>query len=285
MRTIAILSALDKEMSLIRSTYPAQVQKIEGCLHIEEHIDSERDFQLISVVAGMGLTAAGSSAQALISLYHPDILIFSGIAGNLNSGLGFADIVIGQRLVYPDADTGIIAECDPYLSEFSSDPQLIHLITQKLESMGFERKDSNQSICTFMDAASLMYGEENTDGFDSAGIRTPAPNRRIYPVPARFVVGTIASSDIFSTDQPTLMHLINHDFADAEEMEGTAVAHVCARNRVPVLVIRSISNDCGESYDELDNRTEDLIIAANSAARVAIAAIEEWLEFTSHSVQ
>lgn len=67
----------------------------------------------------------------------------------------------------------------------------------------------------------------------------------------KIVVGTIASGDIFLTDID-LKEKIKKDFnADCVEMEGAAIAHVCTLNKIPFIVIRSIS-DIPNGKNEID---------------------------------
>ena len=58
----------------------------------------------------------------------------------------------------------------------------------------------------------------------------------------KILTGTIASGDIFCTD-PKMKEKIKTKFnADCCEMEGAAIAQVCYLNKVPFIVIRSISD-------------------------------------------
>lgn len=67
----------------------------------------------------------------------------------------------------------------------------------------------------------------------------------------KIVVGTIASGDMFLTDS-TLKEKIQQDFnATCVEMEGAAIAQVCALNKIPFIVIRSIS-DIPNGKNEID---------------------------------
>lgn len=67
----------------------------------------------------------------------------------------------------------------------------------------------------------------------------------------KIVVGTIASGDIFLTDID-LKEKIKKDFnADCVEMEGAAIAQVCTLNKIPFIVIRSIS-DIPNGKNEID---------------------------------
>lgn len=67
----------------------------------------------------------------------------------------------------------------------------------------------------------------------------------------KIVVGTIASGDMFLTDSD-LKEKIKQNFnATCVEMEGAAVAQVCTLNKVPFIVIRSIS-DIPNGKNEID---------------------------------
>lgn len=67
----------------------------------------------------------------------------------------------------------------------------------------------------------------------------------------KILVGTIASGDIFLTDT-NLKNKIKETFnADCVEMEGSAIAQVCTLNKIPFIVIRSIS-DIPNGKNEID---------------------------------
>lgn len=67
----------------------------------------------------------------------------------------------------------------------------------------------------------------------------------------KILTGTIGSGDIFLTDT-NLKEIIKKDFnCSCVEMEGAAIAQVCTLNKMPFLVIRSIS-DIPNGNNELD---------------------------------
>lgn len=81
----------------------------------------------------------------------------------------------------------------------------------------------------------------------------------------KIVVGTIASGDIFLTDID-LKEKIKKDFnADCVEMEGAAIAQVCTLNKIPFIVIRSIS-DIPNGKNEIDFN-EYLKLASKNCAK------------------
>lgn len=82
------------------------------------------------------------------------------------------------------------------------------------------------------------------------------------------ITGTIASGNYFVDTPEQVEAVIAATGADAVEMEGTAVAHVAARNDVPALVIRALSDNADTDYEEF--RTFDITEYANTAARLAV---------------
>lgn len=82
------------------------------------------------------------------------------------------------------------------------------------------------------------------------------------------IVGTIASGDIFLTEKAMKEKIRSKFNADCVEMEGAAIAQVCTLNRVPFIVIRSISDkpngnnqiDYNEFVDMAAKRVAELVL-------------------------
>ncbi|RSX55025.1 5'-methylthioadenosine nucleosidase [Bifidobacterium dolichotidis] len=86
------------------------------------------------------------------------------------------------------------------------------------------------------------------------------------------VVGVIASGNYFVDSPEKVEEVIRTTHADAVEMEGAAVAHVAARNDVPALVVRAMSDNADTDYEEF--HTFDVSEYADTAARMTIAIIK-----------
>lgn len=81
----------------------------------------------------------------------------------------------------------------------------------------------------------------------------------------KIVTGIIGSGDVFLTDTD-LKEKIKQDFnCDCVEMEGAAIAQVCTLNKIPFLVIRSIS-DIPNGKNEIDFN-EYLKLASKNCAK------------------
>ena len=81
------------------------------------------------------------------------------------------------------------------------------------------------------------------------------------------IAGKVVSGDQFIADEGLKKALFQEFGASCTEMEGAAIAHVCAVNQAPFLLIRSISDAAGEqavtSYENFVTTA-----AANAAALV-----------------
>ena len=188
--------------------------------------------------------------QQLIALGARTV-IFSGIAGSLNPALHIEDVVIGQTLRYVDTDTALIAESAPGLEEFHSTDWLVDLAAQALLARGYTELPAEKSNnCADGDAP-------------SSPAVTSAQGEQ------QFLVGTISTGNRFVTG-PLKAQVLEATHADCAEMEGAAVAHVCAKNGVDCLVLRAISDNCDEAYDAFSSRVFDIEEYARSASALVL---------------
>ena len=61
----------------------------------------------------MGTVNIAATTQHLIDADQPDAVIFSGIAGNLNTHLHINDVVLGGTLRYLDTDMRLVGQWKP----------------------------------------------------------------------------------------------------------------------------------------------------------------------------
>jgi adenosylhomocysteine nucleosidase len=228
MKTIAIIGALEEEVAHIASSLHGVRHDIAASLDVYHGTIAAASGEFINVAAtvgGMGLVNAAATTQHLIDVYQPDAVIFTGIAGNLNSKLHINDVVLGGTLRYLDSDMRLISEWKPQLQEFHSDKRLIDLAQDVLKDMDITN-----------------------------------------------IVGTIASGNYFVDTPQKIAQVIELTHADAVEMEGAAVAHVSARNDVPALVIRALSDNADTEYEVF--KEFDISQYADTAAKLALSIIE-----------
>ncbi len=268
--TIGIIGALEKEVRQIYHEIEHGTVADEAGLTV---MGGEYcGFNLVVTTAGMGTVNVAAAAQHLISRYGANALIFSGIAGGLNPALHIGDVVIGERLRYIDTDTSLIAESTPHLEEFTSSDFLVDLAEETLVAHGF------------VNAA--LAGDEADE---ARRVADSSPYRRnsTDTEPLRYLRGTIATGNRFITGAELRQTVVDATQADCAEMEGAAVAHIAAKNRIDCLVLRAISDNCDEAYDAFCEREFDLDEYARSASALTLSIVRRLsnkLHLTQHSI-
>ncbi|OXN00131.1 5'-methylthioadenosine/S-adenosylhomocysteine nucleosidase [Bifidobacterium vansinderenii] len=82
------------------------------------------------------------------------------------------------------------------------------------------------------------------------------------------ITGVIATGNYFVEGDENTAKVKAATGADAVEMEGAAVAHVAARNEVPALVIRALSDNADTEYETF--KDFDISEYADTAAKLVI---------------
>ena len=85
--------------------------------------------------------------------------------------------------------------------------------------------------------------------------------------PGHSRIGRVASGDLFVAERAAKERIIANTQALCTEMEGTAIAHVAFRNKLPFVILRAISDKADDSA-EMDYPTFEAI-AAHRCAQVA----------------
>ena len=120
---IGIMGAMPEEVDqLCARLSEVTVEEYGGVCY---HRGSLAGRQAVVCCAGMGKANAAATTQVLITKYGAEKIIFSGVAGNMTSKIGIGDVVIGQTVLYHDADMDMLDQNPPYLDEYPGDPALI----------------------------------------------------------------------------------------------------------------------------------------------------------------
>lgn len=160
----------------------------------------------VLVRSGIGKVNAAICAQVLIDLYAVDYIINVGVAGSVSKELEIGDIVISKDAVYHDFDTSVFG--DP-----------IGTIPRMNESYF----PADEELIKIAHDAAAETAVENS-----------------------VVLGRIASGDQFVSSSEVKSNIWSNFKAFCVEMEGTAVAHTCYLNKIPFVIIRSISDKAEE---------------------------------------
>jgi adenosylhomocysteine nucleosidase len=228
---------------------PAEIAPIEARMknpsvtRIQEVVFSSGTIDGISIVAargGVGKVNAAFAATLLIDHFSPAAVIFTGTAGAVDPELNPGDVVIGTAIGYHDfgdvTATGLVRSPTRNAASGKLDPAFFPA-----------------------DPALLAAARRAALTIKSSHIRE----------------GLIVTGDTFVADPRNREGLRKQLNAAAVEMEGAAVAQVCARFGVPVIVIRSITDHADGSAS--GSYRQFLEVASRNAADLALATIREML--------
>lgn len=217
---IGIISAMHDELAaLLAILEDTQTKTLGERTYYQGKIKQQ---EVVIVFSNWGKVAAAITTTQLISTYQPREIIFTGVAGAIDSNLNVGDVVFATQLVQHDMDAS------PLFPKFE-----IPLIGKSY----FETSANNflyQCTQVFKDNYFNHISKEEAKYFS---IEHPT-----------LVKGLIASGDQFISDDETFNNLkTNLPQLQCVEMEGAAVAQVCEAYRIPFNIIRIISDKADHS--------------------------------------
>ncbi len=223
MKRIGIMSAMVEEMdSLLESLKTDEVVTIG---QREYHVGKLWDKDVVLVFSRWGKVAASSTTTTLITEFKVDEIIFTGVAGAVDSKVKIGDIVVAEELFQHDFDAS------PFLLK-----HVLPLILKKeIGTNPFVRNRLYDACSNFVDnQIENVISEEYLDEYK---ISKP-----------KVLLGNIASGDQFIKDSEKRDEIKSGlDNVLAVEMEGAAVAQVCYEFGIPLGVIRTISDDANDN--------------------------------------
>lgn len=160
------------------------------------------DTKVVVVKSGVGKVNAARTTQILIDKLKVKSVINVGSAGALNPLLDIGDIVIAEKLVQHDFDITAFDHEKGYITGVGDYIYSDNELVKKFKDIGNKIKNKTYKITT----------------------------------------GVIASGDIFCTDISMKNKIYSKFNAECVEMEGAAIAQVCYLDKVPFVVLRSISD-------------------------------------------
>lgn len=214
---IAIISALREELAEELALVPDERQTVvAGRTFWQGHWQGH---EVVAVLSGIGKVAAATTATVLLERFAPQQVIFTGVAGGLQTGVEVGDIVVASAFAQHDMDASPLYprhEIPGYgHSHFAADLAL----TQVLE---IAAKDAITWVPKLLDA----------DTQRALGLHTPSVHRGTLLTGDRFV-STQAESEALRTAFPQAL---------AVDMESAAVAQVCHDYGVPFGAVRTVSD-------------------------------------------
>jgi futalosine hydrolase len=189
---------------------------------------------VLVVAGGVGPAAAAAAAAHVVATDDVGLLVSMGVAGGFASArLSHGDIAVASSIVAAD-----------------------------LGAMSPER---------FLDLAAL--GLDGGATVDCPADLVAAARDRLAAAGLHVAVGAVLTLSTMTGTTERAAELMGRHGAVAEAMEGAGVAHVASLHDLPVLEVRSISNEVG-----LRDRTSwDLVTALTALGTAAGAVLREPL--------
>jgi adenosylhomocysteine nucleosidase len=216
------------------------------------HLGSLNGKVIVLAESGVGMTNAAMTAQEMIDHFRPRGIVFSGIAGAVDTSVHVGDLCVCSRWMTHD-----YVYCGPD----SLQPQPLHSFSAKADSLvSFWNFPADSG---YLAAVHLI--DKNKLALQKIGVRQP-----------RIIVGGAGVSGNAFIDNREKRLWLNQRFgALITDMESASVAQVSLANGTPFIIIRSASDLAGGSEgrtaaDELD---QFFRIAAGNSSSLVMALI------------
>lgn len=108
LRTVGFICPMDCELAAVTCLFEnAHTQEFGGMTFTVGSIAGRKT---VAVKCGVGKVFAAVAAQTMILGFSPDLIINTGVAGNLSDALSIGDIVVSSAVVQHDMDTSPIGD-------------------------------------------------------------------------------------------------------------------------------------------------------------------------------
>jgi len=228
---IAILSSMDQEIRAVESELRDPTNReIRGQRFVAGSLRGE---EVVTAISGYGKTGAAATTGAVLAAFDIEAIVFGGVAGGIHTAVKIGDVVVADRLIHHDFDASPLFAPRVVPSLGRAEIPADHNLTMRLASAAAE----------YLGAAATTASAEVHLGLVASGDR---------------FISNEADAAMLRSSLPEVL---------AVEMEGAAVAQVCAERNVPFAVFRSIS-DRADQDAESDFTTFIETVAAPLTAGV-----------------
>ena len=249
--TTAILSALPEEQAGLLQQLQHARRDVHGGRVFWQGSLSERP--VVLALSGMGKVAAATTATVLIERFACARVLFTGVAGGLGQQVRVGDVVVARQYLQHDMDASPLCprwELPGYgRADVACDPALSALLLQAAQDFLLVTSQENQP-----DSAAAAQAHH---GLVVSGDR---------------FIATAQASNTLRRELQEAGHTVL-----AVEMEGAAVAQVCADYQVPFAAMRTISDRADD-----DAHVDFTRFIETVASRYAEHIVQRWLQAVPH---
>jgi adenosylhomocysteine nucleosidase len=179
----------------------------------------------VAVFSRWGKVAAATTATCLITKFGVEQLVFTGVAGGTDPALAIGDVVVATALYQHDMDARPLFP------------------RHEIPLLGVSRLETDAALRRECFRAAQAFLSQDYE------VQVSPPIRQEFGITEPKVVeGEVATGDKFFAEKADI-HALKARLPSVVcvEMEGAAVAQVCFEYRVPLAVIRTISDAAVES--------------------------------------
>jgi adenosylhomocysteine nucleosidase len=249
---ILVLYAFEAEGELL-----AGEMVIDSSLTVMGHpvrFGTLRDKPVVLAECGVGMTNAAMTTQRYLDEYYINRLVFSGIAGAIDSSVNIGDITVCSE--WATHDYGYIG----------AEGFLFNSITAYNGQTGL----TEDYIYFPVDSAMFRAAQEISA--DDFGFTLIAERK-----PKLIIGGAGVSGNTFIDNVERRVWLSETFSAKVVDMESAAVAQVCLANNVPFIIFRSASDLAGgsESGSAEAEINQFFQVAADNSSKVVLKFLED----------
>lgn len=195
------------------------LKKLKNSKKVSEGFFTGRLFgkKIVLAVSGIGKTNAAHAATLLVDKYAPSLIINFGIGGAYpSSGLKIGDIAVAEKEIY--GDEGVLVK------------------------EGF--KDMRTTGIPILKRGNKKYFNEFplNKTFVKKAVRFFYLSSQLLVLSSQFKSGPFVTVSACTGTDKRALELEKRYRAICENMEGAAIAHICAIHDIPMIEIRGISN-------------------------------------------
>jgi len=235
---VGLISATQKESGIILKALKKIKDKNSGLPVYKGTIGK---VNVVHIISGIGKTNASHAATIIMEKFAPSLVINFGIGGAYpSSGLKIGDIAVTTKEVY--GDEGLLLKDGFHTADVIGIPLL--------------QKGSKKYFNEFSLDKNLIK--------NAARYFKLAPNP--YPLIPKIKIGSFLTVSTCTGTDKKAKELEEKFKTICENMEGAAVAHICAMYGVPMLEVRGISNIVGDR----DKSKWDIKTAAENCQNAVI---------------
>lgn len=187
------------------------------------YLGTLHDYPVIVAKTSKGMENAAAATAVGIERYHPIAVINQGTAGGHDPALQVGDIVLGSK-ISPISNL----KTEERLAGQGSDPfSWKPMDVMASEGSAGEDKNAERIRYYYSDEHLLQIARQIKDTYTHGTV----------------VEGIIGSANLWNNELDRIRWLHENYGTSAEEMEGAAVAQICAAYDVPFLSVRVLSNN------------------------------------------